>query len=220
VPDSIYSVSLNAAQQAVLDRARSALILTHTGWIEMALAQALPPHATYGCAQQAKRLLAARSHLTAAQALLAFPQDLPKNLLDLSALAIGPRTQFTVTLGRQIVSALDFLERLYMGQSTEIAVLRQHLPGSCPVDTERARNHLHDASYHLTGLSGYWSIRSPILPPEAHISYDLHQVIRHGLAHGENPGGGWTFEYDTPIHTGPEPQATITRLSPPAHCEK
>lgn len=97
-----------------------------------------------------------------------------------------------------IQHALELLGRVSMGQLEEIQ-------RACfyDVDAEKAENakaHLEVAKFHLTGLSGGSYIGIHGTKENVKIGWDLYQVIRHRLAWDRNPAGGFTTQYDQPMH--------------------
>jgi hypothetical protein len=62
-----------------------------------------------------------------------------------------------------------------------------------------------------TGLprNAYHGIFSDKIPDEARVAWDLHQVIRHRLSWDDQPEGGITVNFDTPMKYGKEELAII-----------
>lgn len=49
----------------------------------------------------------------------------------------------------------------------------------------------------------------PALHPAIHRVTDLHDTLRHALSWARQPAGGWTVNFDEPMHYGNEPLPVV-----------
>lgn len=106
-----------------------------------------------------------------------------------------------------LVRACDLLSRVHGGQlDTIVHVLLTGggcANGGCTIDhlTPIQINTLQDTLGSLRPLLPQQAIMSPKISDEARTAYDLQQVIRHRLAWDNNPDGGATVDFNTPMQT-------------------
>lgn len=48
---------------------------------------------------------------------------------------------------------------------------------------------------------------------KACIAFDIHDVIRHKLSWDRHPEGGWTVNFDDPLHWGSEPLCKVEKVN-------
>lgn len=104
-----------------------------------------------------------------------------------------------------ILKAMDFHERIAMGQFREIfdvvdpgfKLSHEGRDAAEPLLME-ARRHLMPALRHD---NSYWGIRSLEIHDDNRVMYDIQQVVRHRLAWDRSPEGGWTVNFDRPMRT-------------------
>lgn len=118
--------------------------------------------------------------------------------------------------------AAEVFARLGIGQAMDAL---EHLPTKPPSEMDFSQ--WHDdmqtirrlLSQHMVGgIDGWQSslgIRNKSVPPASVIAWDLHQVLRHRLAHDQDPAkeGRPCFlsvHHDTPYQIGDEPLARVT----------
>lgn len=108
--------------------------------------------------------------------------------------------QLTITekQAEVIQRALEFYGRVSMGQLDEVEFV-------CPIDQLQAdktlgRSALETAKFAFTGLRNGAYIGVSGVNDNAKIAWDIHQVIRHRISWDRNPEGGWTTNYDEPMH--------------------
>ncbi|PAT30691.1 hypothetical protein CLI92_09310 [Vandammella animalimorsus] len=142
--------------------------------------------------------------------------------------------RYTLTIteaqARVIRDACELLARLGLGQWPEFL---RHMPGQVPMEYHNAIDRLLPEMAHLlsehgpqgTAINGWNShlgIGNRHVPEAANVAFDLHAVIRHRLAWDRAKAEGkdkdrshtMSVQYDTPMHYGKEPLATMERIAP------
>lgn len=124
-----------------------------------------------------------------------------------------------------IIRALDFYSRIWIGQyleiDNEIIWLKKHSYHEIR-DTKivplflQIRNQLMPESIRDIGQTLYasYGIFSDKIDERAGTAYDMQQAIRYSVAWFLHPEGGWTVDFGTPIQTGriyPMPKAHCTK---------
>lgn len=138
--------------------------------------------------------------------------------------------RYTVDLSQRQMGVLslaaEVLARLGMGQAMDAL---EHLPIKPPAEMDFSQ--WHDdmrtirgllSQHMVAGIDGWQSslgIRNKAVPPASVIAWDLHQVLRHRLAHDQDPAkeGRPRFlsvAHDTPYQIGDEPLARVTSAGP------
>lgn len=62
--------------------------------------------------------------------------------------------------------------------------------------------------YHTRHVN--YSLHDEKLHDDVRVSYDLHQVLRRGVAYYQNPAGGMEVSFDRPIQNGKQPLAHLS----------
>lgn len=109
--------------------------------------------------------------------------------------------------------ALDFYSRTMGGQLEDI-LCRFHWRNLSDDKLDEARDILVNLKYMLTGLNpNQPNIGLHNISEEGRIAYDLHQVIRHQIAH-DNPDDHHKYDvdFDTPMQFSSESLAKIESL--------
>jgi hypothetical protein len=118
-----------------------------------------------------------------------------------------------------VIKALDFYSRILSGQVEEIPIVLRlaNLPFfKSYYDTEGMERNIENGLTHLRlryfpqahSNSGVGIGNAPV---EAKIAYDMQQVVRHAVAWHNEPSGGLTRDFDTPMQWAVEvPLATAT----------
>jgi hypothetical protein len=109
--------------------------------------------------------------------------------------------------------ALDFYSRTMGGQLEDI-LCRFHWKNLKDDQRDEAHNTLTDLKCTLTGLNpNQPNMGLHNISEEGRIAYDLHQVIRHKIAH-DNPDDRhkYSVDFDTPLKFSSESLAKIESL--------
>lgn len=124
-----------------------------------------------------------------------------ENLIALAERIADPSARFTIVDLAALSESAATLARIHMGQ--------WHIPFETIAHRSRGAHGLHAALFAY-GRGGS-SLTNPALSEDARHGHDLHQVLRHALAHHREPAGGWTVMFDPPMRTARDP---LPRLIP------
>jgi hypothetical protein len=110
---------------------------------------------------------------------------------------------------RVLIDAMDLYQRIGMGQLDEIRRVAVSAPGHVE-DMKAVDATMAILKFQLLGwphIGTSHSILSKALPDAFRVAWDIHQVIRHRLAHdglkpGENPG--IYVKFDKPLRSSQE----------------
>ncbi|MNE89843.1 hypothetical protein D3C80_1872970 [compost metagenome] len=58
-------------------------------------------------------------------------------------------------------------------------------------------------------INAYYSIGSDKTPTECKIAYDLYQVLVHDISWFNEPKGGWTVNFQSPLFHTDEPPCSV-----------
>ena len=137
-------------------------------------------------------------------------------------------TTYTMTItenqARLIAQALDLASCIQTGQWPEFVAWLPHQHQFCrhdlreklqPIMAEHFRKTKPvGMCYPIDGWGSSYGIYSEYVPDTARVAWDLRKVIEHRLAWDRNPEGGFTVDFDGPVHAGSEPLAIMKRMEP------
>lgn len=116
--------------------------------------------------------------------------------------------------GKQLhvmLEALDLYSRLLCGQLDELEwFFKLHSEPGTVKNIDDVILELKKRVFPQLSETSSYPIAGSKTPTESQIAYDLLCVIRNGLAWHTNPQGGWTVDFDPPLHTADEPLITFT----------
>lgn len=112
----------------------------------------------------------------------------------LAARILSPDAAFTESELRTVSGSCESHARVHMAQ--------WHIPFETLPQGDREAYHDLTERLRQYGRGGS-SLTNRAISDAARIAYDVHQVIRRELAYRQNPGGGWTTDFDPPIKTAP-----------------
>ena len=116
----------------------------------------------------------------------------------------------TVEQARGMMRAIDLYMRLLMGQFDEL----EHLFFAEENDPifERTTDYYarEEFKYYLKRIKKHvyptleynasWGITGRPCPERATMVYDMYKTMDHAISWHQNPKGGWTVNYDKPMH--------------------
>ena len=116
-----------------------------------------------------------------------------------------------------IQESLDLYSRLKCGQIEELSN-KFSSPFYDRINNENTDiindcvNELKKNLFPDLSAGSFYGIFSNKAPESAKISYDMIQVIRHGIAWSVNPKGGMTVNFDSPLKCSKENLITIKEV--------
>lgn len=121
---------------------------------------------------------------------------------------------------RIISSALDIYSRIQGGQFAKV-LDRFEWKELSNDEKKRIEYMLTDLKCMLTGVEGNGYIGIGQISEDGRIAYDIHQVIRHCLAHNTKPTPNswteWTVDFDKPSQYGSETLCEIEKCGEILH---
>jgi len=124
-------------------------------------------------------------------------------------MTIMVQVTMTVEQARLQMYAMDLYMRILMGQFEEIEHMFTFFGEEGerferkPEDREKMRIHtkwLKKFIYPQLAENASWGITGQPCPKEATIIYDMYKTMDHAISWHQNPKGGWTKNYDKPMH--------------------
>jgi len=118
---------------------------------------------------------------------------------------------------RAILKALEFYERLSMGQVNELA---HHFisPFSDKINDENKyiieemSEKIKKEVFPELDSNSSFGIFSKNVSDDAKIMYDIQQVLRHCVAWSKNPSGDIFVDYDTPLQSSKEDMPVAKKI--------
>jgi len=122
------------------------------------------------------------------------------------------KVQMTMTIGqaRTMMRAMDLYMRILMGQFEELEHLffaEENDPVFKRESDYQARRDLNEylrlvkqMIYPTLEHNASWGITGQPCPQHATMIYDMYKTMDNAISWHQNPKGGWTVNYDKPMH--------------------
>jgi len=116
-----------------------------------------------------------------------------------------------------IQKSLDLYSRLQCGQLKELSnnfssPFQDRLNDNNREEVTDCVNTIKTIIYPELSTSSSFGIFGPQTPDSAKIAYDMIQVIRYKIAWSNNPEGGITINFDSPLKCSSEPMIDVEKI--------
>ena len=122
------------------------------------------------------------------------------------------KVQVTMTIGqaRLQMRAMDLYMRILMGQFEELEhlffaeendpVFKRESDHQARIDLEYYLKRVKKVIYPTLEPNASWGITGRPCPERATMIYDMYKTMDHAISWHQNPKGGWTVNFDKPMH--------------------
>jgi len=117
-----------------------------------------------------------------------------------------------------IQKSLDLYSRLQCGQLEELSNIfsspfQDRLSKINKEEINKCIGTMKNLLYPELSKNSSFGIFGPQTPDSAKIMYDMIQVIRHKIAWSNNPSGGMTINFDSPLKCSKENMISVEKLT-------